>query len=282
VKARWEFQKSYADKLIGSLEAKQNLGTMVPKSDADKIQNERQLRELKSVPDESLAKVIAKAAEIAGDAPLTAKVLKEARQQVLDPEKLEEPTAEEPACEDIEPEPEPTGPLQCVGWFKEQIRLVNEVNRNLEQVVEVPGFLSGESVIGMNRQFFLAAKWKRHHRLTWCQSRQRIRRTVPCAPLLCRCPRGNPRGRHRDRFQPRVSESQRKEVMRDPSEIRESCARKIEQVKLSDHFRAMLGCLLEQDWTTPRLVKMVLSSDGHLLGRADRQATEQVILGLSC
>ena len=67
VKARWEFQKSYADKLIGSLEVKQNLGTMVPKSDADKIQNERQLRELKSVPDESLAKVIAKASEIAGD-----------------------------------------------------------------------------------------------------------------------------------------------------------------------------------------------------------------------
>jgi hypothetical protein len=138
VKARWEFQKSYADKLIGSLEVKQNLGTMVPKSDADKIQNERQLRELKSVPDESLADVIAKASEIAGDAPLTAKVLKEARQQVLEPT---EPTAEEPACEDVEPEPEPepVGPLDCVGWFKGQIGLVNELIRNMDTVAEAPG-----------------------------------------------------------------------------------------------------------------------------------------------
>ena len=67
--------------------------------------------------------------------------------------------------------------------------------------------------------------------------------------------------------------------MRDPNEIRESCARKIMQVELSDHFRAILGCLLEQDWTTPRLVQMVLSPDGHLLGRAEGQTTEQVYLG---
>ena len=67
--------------------------------------------------------------------------------------------------------------------------------------------------------------------------------------------------------------------MRDASEIRESCARKISQVELSDHFRAILGCLLEQEWTTPRLVQMILSPDGHSLGRADGQATEQVYLG---
>ena len=67
--------------------------------------------------------------------------------------------------------------------------------------------------------------------------------------------------------------------MRDASEIRESCARKIERVEVSDHFRAILGCLLEQDWTTPRLVQMVVSSDGHLLGRTDGQATEQSYLG---
>ena len=67
--------------------------------------------------------------------------------------------------------------------------------------------------------------------------------------------------------------------MRDPNEIRESCARKIQRVEVSDHFRAILGCLLEKDWTTPSLVKMILSPDGHLLGRADGQATEQVYLG---
>ena len=67
--------------------------------------------------------------------------------------------------------------------------------------------------------------------------------------------------------------------MRDAGEIQESCARKIAQVQISDQFRAILGCLLEQDWTTPRLVQMILSPDGHLLGRAEGQATEQVYLG---
>jgi hypothetical protein len=67
VKSRWCFQRDYADKLIDSSETKQKVHTMVGSSGADKIQNERQLRELKSVPDESLAKVIAKASEIAGD-----------------------------------------------------------------------------------------------------------------------------------------------------------------------------------------------------------------------
>jgi hypothetical protein len=43
--------------------------------------------------------------------------------------------------------------------------------------------------------------------------------------------------------------------MRDPNEIRESCARKIAEVQ------------------------MVVSPDGHLLGRAEGQATEQVYLG---
>jgi hypothetical protein len=213
LKTKWGFDRSYAHILIDASDVKRDLlpiGNKIPK--AKEINTEWQLRELTDIPKDSLQGVIEKAAEIAGDAPLTAKVLKEAREQVLEPEKPEEPTAEEPVREESEPElepesepepkpdPEPTGPLQCVGWFKEQIRLVNEVKRNLEQVVEVPVFHSGESVIGMNWLFFLAAKWKRYHRLTWCQSRQRIRRTVPCVPLLCRCPRGNPWGRHRNRF----------------------------------------------------------------------------------
>lgn len=144
VKARWSFDRSRAYQLIDASDLKADLSTIVDKNPkADEVKTEGQLRELASVPTESLADVIAKASEIAGDAPLTAKVLKEARQQVLEPEKLEEPTAEEPACEDVEPEPEPepepVGPLQCVGWFKGQIGLVNELIRNMDTVVEVPG-----------------------------------------------------------------------------------------------------------------------------------------------
>ena len=137
VKARWEFDRSRAYQLIDASDLKADLSTIVDKNPkADEVKTEGQLRELASVPTESLAEVIAKAAEIAGDAPLTAKVLKEAREQVLEPE---EPTAEEPACEDVEPEPEPVGPLQCVGWFNDQIKLINELYRNLDTVAEVPG-----------------------------------------------------------------------------------------------------------------------------------------------
>jgi len=141
VKARWSFDRSRAYQLIDASDLKADLSTIVDKNPkADEVKTEGQLRELASVPTESLADVIAKASEIAGDAPLTAKVLKEAREQVLEPAKL---TAEEPACEDVEsepePGPEPVGPLQCVGWFKEQIGLVNELIRNMDTVVEVPG-----------------------------------------------------------------------------------------------------------------------------------------------
>ena len=139
VKARWSFDRSRAYQLIDASDLKADLSTIVDKNPkADEVKTEGQLRELASVPTESLAEVIAKAAEIAGDAPLTAKVLKEAREQVLEPT---EPTAEEPACEDVEPEPEPepVGPMQCVGWFNDQIKLINELYRNLDTVAEVPG-----------------------------------------------------------------------------------------------------------------------------------------------
>jgi hypothetical protein len=40
-------------------------------------------------------------------------------------------------------------------------------------------------------------------------------------------------------------------------------------VHVSEHFQAILGCLLGEDWNTPRLVEMVITPDGHLLGRCD-------------
>jgi hypothetical protein len=142
LKMKWGFERAHAYRLIDASGVKADLSPIGDKnSRVSEIKTEGQLRELVSVPSESLAEVISKASEIAGNAPLTAKVLKEAREQVLEPEKLKEPTAEEPACEDVEPEPEPepVGPLQCVGWFKGQIGLVNELVRNMDTVVEVPG-----------------------------------------------------------------------------------------------------------------------------------------------
>ncbi len=69
--------------------------------------------------------------------------------------------------------------------------------------------------------------------------------------------------------------------IREPDQIRQDCARKLRAVQVSDHFRAILGCLLGEDWTTPKLVEMVITPDGHLLGRCDGEAAFKVFLGAS-
>ena len=57
--------------------------------------------------------------------------------------------------------------------------------------------------------------------------------------------------------------------------------RKLRAVQVSDHFQAILGCLLGEDWTTPRLVEMVITPDGHLLGRCEGEAAFKAFLGAS-
>jgi hypothetical protein len=69
--------------------------------------------------------------------------------------------------------------------------------------------------------------------------------------------------------------------IREPDEICRDCARKLQTVQVSDHFQAILGCLLGEAWTTPRLVEMVITPDGHLLGRCDGEAAFKAFLGAS-
>src|SRR4051794_39500685 len=70
-------------------------------------------------------------------------------------------------------------------------------------------------------------------------------------------------------------------TIREPEEIRRDCARKLRAVQVSNHFQAILGCLLSEDWTTPHLVEMVITPDGHMLGRCDGQASFAAFLGAS-
>lgn len=56
--------------------------------------------------------------------------------------------------------------------------------------------------------------------------------------------------------------------IREPDEIREAVARKLRPVQVSEHFQAILGCLLGEDWTSPRLV----------LGRCDGEADFKAFL----
>lgn len=71
------------------------------------------------------------------------------------------------------------------------------------------------------------------------------------------------------------------EALREPEEIRRSCADKLRRVEVSPHFQAILGCLLGKDWTTPRLVEMQITPDGHILGRCDGQVSFSAFLGAS-
>jgi len=60
--------------------------------------------------------------------------------------------------------------------------------------------------------------------------------------------------------------------IREPDQIRRDCDRKLQPVQVSDHFQAILGCLFTEAWTTPRLIEMVITPDGHLLGRCEGEA----------
>jgi hypothetical protein len=57
--------------------------------------------------------------------------------------------------------------------------------------------------------------------------------------------------------------------IRSPDQIRRNAADKLQQANVDDDFRAILGCLLEEDWTTPRLIEMRFTPDGLMLGRPE-------------
>lgn len=67
--------------------------------------------------------------------------------------------------------------------------------------------------------------------------------------------------------------------IREPDQIRQDCARKFRTVQVRNHFQAILGCLLGEDWTMPRPTEMVITPDGHILGRCDGEAEFKAILG---
>ena len=67
--------------------------------------------------------------------------------------------------------------------------------------------------------------------------------------------------------------------IREPDQVRQDCASKLRVVQVSDHFRAILGCLLGENWTAPRLIELVITSDGHLVGRLDGESAFKIFLG---
>lgn len=68
-------------------------------------------------------------------------------------------------------------------------------------------------------------------------------------------------------------------AIREPDQIRQDCARKLRAVEVSTHFQAILGCLLGEDWTTPRLVEIVITPDCHMLGHPEGEPSFKAFLG---
>jgi len=82
------------------------------------------------------------------------------------------------------------------------------------------------------------------------------------------------RGRRRD-----SSRIHDRPHIREPDQIRQGLRQKTSAVQFSPHFQAILGCLLGEDWTTPRLIEMKITIDGQILGRSDGQPGLSTFLG---
>jgi hypothetical protein len=58
-------------------------------------------------------------------------------------------------------------------------------------------------------------------------------------------------------------------TIREPEELRASCAEKLRPVETSPMFLAILACFLDEDWTEPRILQLVVTHDRCVLARAD-------------
>ena len=68
-------------------------------------------------------------------------------------------------------------------------------------------------------------------------------------------------------------------TMREPHEIRADCATKLEPVEVSVMFKAILACLLGEQWTTPHIEELYLTPDHCLLARVEGEVTHKHFLG---
>jgi hypothetical protein len=55
--------------------------------------------------------------------------------------------------------------------------------------------------------------------------------------------------------------------LREPEQIRQDCAAKLRRVQTSGVALAILGCLLGEDWASPRIVEMQITPDRSIMAR---------------
>ncbi len=62
-------------------------------------------------------------------------------------------------------------------------------------------------------------------------------------------------------------------AIRKPEQIRQDCALKVRQVETNRSFRAILACLLGEEWTEPRIIELRLTPERTLLARLEGSLT---------
>jgi hypothetical protein len=67
--------------------------------------------------------------------------------------------------------------------------------------------------------------------------------------------------------------------IREPDQIRRGCAKKLRQVLFANHYQAILGCVLGENWTTPQPIELALMPDGQIVGRCDGGASFSAWVG---
>lgn len=67
--------------------------------------------------------------------------------------------------------------------------------------------------------------------------------------------------------------------IRKPHEIRNDCARKLRSVETSGMFSAILGCLLGEYWSTPKIEELQITPDRCLLARVEGDMSFKTFLG---
>jgi hypothetical protein len=67
--------------------------------------------------------------------------------------------------------------------------------------------------------------------------------------------------------------------LRDPAQIRADCARKLKPIETGDMFTAILAALLDEDWATPKIEELLITSDRCILARPMGETTHKVFIG---
>ena len=67
--------------------------------------------------------------------------------------------------------------------------------------------------------------------------------------------------------------------LREPNQIRTDCSRKLKPIETGGTFRAILAALLDEDWTTPKIEELFITSDRCILARTSGEMTHKLFIG---